>query len=289
MLLGLEWPGTLTSPVASNSLSWYPQLLSPGLSLIARGAIISLLSGVSRFDFPRWVKDPSFFLPEVSRGRPPSHPALSPSIPGCAPSRSASTSSRGAPRVLAQASGGSMSRRWCWLRLSPGCGWTDGWAVAAGLGGGGPAPRSAPPRPLGPPGSPETWAPGQDLPLPAEDLPALGLERGSLCPQAQAVALADQQVARSTSPASVSSAGTRQTTEDPLLLLLTRSLVLAMASGLGLPCEFDLADPRTTLGLHWPLPIQPAVPSLTGGLVWLLPGCPGKPSPVASDLGCFPV
>lgn len=147
MLLGPEWPGTLTSPVASNSLSWYPQLLSPGLSLIARGAIISLLSGVSRFDFPRWVKDPSFFLPEVSRGRPPSHPALSPSIPGCAPSRSASTSSRGAPRVLAQASGGSMSRRWCWLRLSPGCGWTDGWAVAAGLGGGGPAPRSAPPRP----------------------------------------------------------------------------------------------------------------------------------------------
>lgn len=50
-----------------------------------------------------------------------------------------------------------------------------------GCGGAGRPPRGweeqeAPPRPLGPPGSPETRAPGQDLPLPGEDLPALGLE-----------------------------------------------------------------------------------------------------------------
>lgn len=46
-----------------------------------------------------------------------------------------------------------------------------------------PRPR-APPRPAFPaPLVPQTWAPRQDLPLPREDLPALGWERGFFCPQ----------------------------------------------------------------------------------------------------------
>lgn len=251
--------GALTSRVVSAQGCGVPSpsaRLPPDLSLLGRPPCsIPLLPGVPRFGFLGWVKVPFPFRP---RG-PPSHPATSPgpSLPGCAPSRSASTSSRGAPRISARASGGSMSTAEAaaikpQLRRAP-----PGWEEEA--------PPQATPRPPGPPVPPQTWAPGQDLPLPREDLPALCPER--LPPfRAPGCPHGDQQpgpgrAARQTSPAGAGTFAHQRGPSPPP----TRGLCMSPSGA------------QHNRGPSLALSAQPAAPSLTSGLELLLPVCPGRP------------